>query len=169
MIDRKRLPDKPRSMPPRRKKGVPNKTTRILKEAILVAAECEGNDGKGKQGLVGYLRGVARKHPKEYTHLLGKVLPLEVQASLMQLQMQLTAQGAFGINGAMINVAEIKALPTEDLHSILSSLQRVTTPGLGILKRMDLPHDTQIAQTIDAEVVDTRPVEHDASPDDRVG
>jgi hypothetical protein len=44
-----------------RKKGTPNKTTAVLKEAILLAAEQTGEDGKGKDGLVGYLRHVAEK------------------------------------------------------------------------------------------------------------
>ena len=61
-----------------RKKGTPNKTTRALKEAILLAAEQHGEDDKGKGGLPGYLRKVAREDVKAFSGLLGKVLPLQV-------------------------------------------------------------------------------------------
>lgn len=61
-----------------RKKGVPNKTTATLKEAILLAAEQVGQDGNGKDGLVGYLRTVAATDVKAFSSLLGKVLPMQV-------------------------------------------------------------------------------------------
>jgi hypothetical protein len=55
-----------------RKKGVPNKVTRILKEAILIAAEQEAGS------LVNYLRRCARHERNAYLTLLGKLLPLQV-------------------------------------------------------------------------------------------
>lgn len=61
-----------------RKKGTPNKTTGALKEAILLAAKQVGADGKGKDGLVGYLRLVATSDVKAFASLLGRVLPLQV-------------------------------------------------------------------------------------------
>ena len=61
-----------------RAKGTPNKTTAALKDAILKAAELEGEDGKGKGKLTGYLRRVAREDVKAFSALLGKVLPLQV-------------------------------------------------------------------------------------------
>ena len=60
------------------RKGCPNKTTAALKEAILQAAQAVGSDGKGKEGLVGYLKRVAQKDVKAFSSLLGKVLPLQV-------------------------------------------------------------------------------------------
>lgn len=63
---------------PGRPKGVPNKTTTALKEAILDAAVGVGEDGGGKGGLTGYLRVLARSEPKAFAGLLGKVLPLQV-------------------------------------------------------------------------------------------
>ena len=61
-----------------RKRGTPNKTTAALKEAILLAAEEVGQDGKGKGGLQGYLQHVASSDVKAFSSLLGKVLPLQV-------------------------------------------------------------------------------------------
>lgn len=63
-----------------RAKGTPNKTTKALKDAILMAAEATGYDGKGKEGLVGYLKHVASSDVKAFSALLGKVLPMQVTA-----------------------------------------------------------------------------------------
>lgn len=63
-----------------RAKGTPNKTTALLKDAILQAAERAGNtlskDSKG--GLVAYLETRAIDEPKAFLALLGKVLPLQI-------------------------------------------------------------------------------------------
>jgi hypothetical protein len=58
-----------------RKKGTPNKTTALLKDAVLLAA---GNAGKA-EGLVGYLTAQAVLNPGPFMALLGKVLPLQLQ------------------------------------------------------------------------------------------
>lgn len=63
---------------PGRPKGSPNKTTALLKEAIIKAAEEVGEDGNGKGDLTGYLRFLARGEPKAFAGLLGKVLPMQV-------------------------------------------------------------------------------------------
>lgn len=57
-----------------RKKGTPNKTTALLKDAILTAATEAGN----KDGLVGYLKTQASANPGPFMALLGKVLPLQI-------------------------------------------------------------------------------------------
>jgi hypothetical protein len=74
------------------RKGVANKTTRILKEAMLIAAEqCGDLSGiaredlsqegieKGTDQLVGYLRWAAKCEPKAFLNILGKLLPLQVK------------------------------------------------------------------------------------------
>ena len=73
-------------MPPStgRPKGALNKTTAILKDAILHAAEQAGNDGNGKDGLVGYLKARALDTPGPFLALLGKVLPVQVNATVTQ-------------------------------------------------------------------------------------
>jgi len=57
-----------------RQAGTPNKTTALLKDAILKAAEQAGGDN----GLVGYLQEQATASPAAFMSLLGKVLPMQV-------------------------------------------------------------------------------------------
>jgi len=57
-----------------RPKGSPNKTTALLKDAILKAAEQAGD----KEGMIGYLKRQAEDNPGPFMALLGKVLPLQV-------------------------------------------------------------------------------------------
>lgn len=61
-----------------RPKGSPNKTTKLLKDAIIKAAEAAGEDMNGKNGLVGYCTFLATQEPKAFSQLLGKVLPMQV-------------------------------------------------------------------------------------------
>ena len=56
-----------------RKKGTPNKTTTLLKDAILKAATDAG-DGD----LSAYLLQQANGNPTAFLTLLGKVLPMQV-------------------------------------------------------------------------------------------
>ena len=61
-----------------RKPGVPNKTTALLKDAILQATAVAG----GRDGLVGYLTAQAKRslkvNPAPYMGLLGRVMPLQI-------------------------------------------------------------------------------------------
>ena len=57
-----------------RPKGVPNKTTALLKDAILQAAHKAGGEG----GMVQYLTEQAEKNPNAFMGLLGKVLPMQI-------------------------------------------------------------------------------------------
>ena len=57
-----------------RKAGTPNKMTAELKEMILQAL-----DGSGG---IAYLQGVAASHPPAFLSLVGKVLPLQVNADV---------------------------------------------------------------------------------------
>jgi len=56
-----------------RKKGVPNKTTALLKDALLQAAT---NAGDGN--MVDYLTAQAKANPGPFMSLLGKVLPMQI-------------------------------------------------------------------------------------------
>lgn len=59
---------------PGRPKGMPNRTTALLKDAILQAAEGAG----GKGGMTAYLQAQALDNPGPFLALLGKVLPMQV-------------------------------------------------------------------------------------------
>jgi hypothetical protein len=59
---------------PGRPKGVPNKVTTALKEAILNALDTVG----GEQ----YLVKVANEDPKTFCTLIGKVLPMTVEGNM---------------------------------------------------------------------------------------
>lgn len=74
--------------------GSANKTTALLKEAIIKAAETVGSDGKGKDELTGYCVFLAKEEPKAFAALLGKVLPMQVT----------------GEDGGPIKVTEIKLM-----------------------------------------------------------
>ena len=60
-----------------RKKGTPNKTTALLKDAILRAAD----DAGGTDGMIGYLTKQAKDNPGPFMSLLGKVLPMQVEGT----------------------------------------------------------------------------------------
>ena len=55
------------------RKGIPNKITKDLREAIMTAANAAHDDG-----VVGYLKEQARDNPNSFMALLGKTLPKEV-------------------------------------------------------------------------------------------
>ena len=63
-----------------RKKGVPNKNTTLLKDAILMAAEKAGNS-MGDAGMVSYLEYQATENPNGFMTLMGKVLPMQINGA----------------------------------------------------------------------------------------
>ena len=64
-----------------RRKGTPNRTSQLLKDAVLQAAEIQGNKiNKDKQlsGLIKYLQFIAAEHPAQFCTLLNRVMPLQI-------------------------------------------------------------------------------------------
>lgn len=57
-----------------RPKGVPNKATKAIKDAITEAF--------GKAGGVNYLVRLAESDPKTFCALVGKVIPLQVEGNI---------------------------------------------------------------------------------------
>ena len=62
-----------------RKAGTPNKTTLVLREAVLTAAEAAGNE-VGDDGLLSYLMRVALDHPSTFMPLLARVMPQQIKS-----------------------------------------------------------------------------------------
>jgi hypothetical protein len=65
-----------------RKKGVPNKITRDLSEAIIAAAMASGYDKKGKDGLTGYFKRMADDDMKTFAVMLRAIMPRQVDANI---------------------------------------------------------------------------------------
>lgn len=65
---------------PGRPKGSKNKTTALLKDAILRAAQEAG--GGDEDGMMKYLTEQATDNPTAFMGLLGKVLPMQVNAEV---------------------------------------------------------------------------------------
>jgi hypothetical protein len=78
----KRRGGRPLGMPKTggRKAGTPNKVSRVLKDDILAAANAAG--GGGSDGVRKYLEGQAKANPGAFMSLLGKVLPMTVDAGV---------------------------------------------------------------------------------------
>jgi len=66
-------PESLRNLKAGNKRG-PAKTTKLLKDAILQAAQDAGGPG----GMVGYLTRQATENPGPFMALLGKVLPMQI-------------------------------------------------------------------------------------------
>lgn len=64
-----------------RPKGATNKNSKLLKDAILLAAELEGNKF-GERGMVSFLQKHAEENPVAFLSLMGRVLPLQVNAEI---------------------------------------------------------------------------------------
>lgn len=88
-----------------RPKGSRNKTTALIKDAILMAGDEVGLDGAGKERMVGYLKRLAVEHPPAFAMLLAKVLPLQVT----------------GMNGEAIKV-EATVSPADRLRKLMCDL-----------------------------------------------
>ena len=54
-----------------------NKIPKLVKDCVLIAAELEGMNQNGKDGMVGFLRRVAREDITAFVSLLGRVIPLQ--------------------------------------------------------------------------------------------
>jgi hypothetical protein len=106
-----------------RRPGQVNKITADLKQGILRGAANCGYDGAGLGGVDGFLLMCAQRHPKHYLALLGKMLPLNLNAN---------------VASASINEVRIISVPTdcylsradiEKLQSQPELLERTAPPG----------------------------------------
>ena len=77
--------------------GAINRITKDLKTGILNGAIAHGADGRGKDGLDGYLCMCAARYPKHYLQVLAKLPPLQVHGE--------------GFAGPSIGTIQIVAVP----------------------------------------------------------
>ncbi len=61
-----------------RKKGQQNGVNALVKAAMIKAATLEGEDCRGKDGLVGYMRDAKRLHGATFLQGIWKLLPKQV-------------------------------------------------------------------------------------------
>jgi len=113
--DEKQRPKKVMPISPGRPKGKPNRTTTLLKDAILLAAEELG----GADGLVGFFKAHAVTYPVAFLSLVAKILPYQIS----------------GVDGEAIKTehhATIDAsLLDQDQRDELRRLLLAATPAIG--------------------------------------
>jgi hypothetical protein len=63
-----------------RAKGKPNHTTRLAREAIVEGLSLYGENGKGKNGMVGFVLAAIRKDIRNGVSMLGMICPKQVDA-----------------------------------------------------------------------------------------
>ena len=66
--------------PPGKPIGAVAKITRDVKNGIVDAASGHGSDGEGAGGLTGYFQFLASNYPQTFAGLLGKLIPLQMDA-----------------------------------------------------------------------------------------
>lgn len=99
----------------------PNKITQDLKQGIVGAAAELGYDGKGKGGLQGYLKMLAKDYPKQFTSLLGRVIPLQISATPGAFIGQVNIVGVPA--DRYLSAEQIKALQPPDEPPIIDGVQ----------------------------------------------
>lgn len=86
-----------------RPRGSRNKTTVVLKDAILLAAEKAG----GKAGVIGYLTNQAKENPAAFMTLMGKLIPLQVGGKDDEpIKMDVTVSPADKLKAMVKQIAE---------------------------------------------------------------
>jgi hypothetical protein len=85
-----------------RTKGTPNKLTREIKDAIVGAAAELGSNGKGKGGLQGFMKFLAREELKTFGTLIRAIIPTQINATVSpprvyrspeEIRAEMTARG----------------------------------------------------------------------------
>ena len=94
-----------------RPKGATNVMTRELREAILAGAAGCGEDGKGKGGLRGYMKRMAKEDTKTFGMLLRAILPADVKIEVTE---QKTYQS---VDEAKAKLAEL-GIPTDVIYQL---------------------------------------------------
>jgi hypothetical protein len=78
---------------PGRPVGAYNRYTRVIKEALIIAAELEGSNGKGAGKLIGFMRSVAREDKRAFCMMMARAMPLQVENRVMEVKEQVVYKG----------------------------------------------------------------------------
>ena len=62
-----------------RKPRIENRLPKLVKDAVLMAAEANGSDGKGKDGLLGFMLRAIDEDFRGFLMLLGRIMPMQVE------------------------------------------------------------------------------------------
>ena len=90
-----------------RPRGTINKANKDLKNGLLTAADNLGRlDIDGGGGLIGYLEYLGIYHPKVFGHLLGRLMPLQLNADIASASISTVR---------VISVPENRYLSAEDI------------------------------------------------------
>jgi hypothetical protein len=106
----------PRKQRHHRQKGSINKVTKEIKAGCLEAATRLGRDGKGAGGFIGYLEFLGKEYPPCFAHLLGKLIPYQVNASLI-------ASGTVSIN--IVTAPENNFISPEEAAKNIASVPAI--------------------------------------------
>ena len=98
-----------------RKPNATNKVPTLLKECIMQAAILEGSDGKGKDGLIGFLRKLSKKDLRSFAGLLGRVLPLQIENEKDE-QVEVTYRSVAEVRRELLSRGITMELMTKILH-----------------------------------------------------
>jgi hypothetical protein len=94
-----------------RKKGIPNRMTRDLREAIIEAAIASGYDTKGKGGLQGYLKKMADNDMRTFGVMLRSLMPRHIEANIRHDKPYLT-------EAEVLAELKVRGLPPETLFQL---------------------------------------------------
>lgn len=122
------LPERPPKSTHRFQKGNraaagkgPNKLTQDIKQGIVAAAAAIGYDGNGLGGLQGYCEMLAEDYPKQFAGLLGRVIPLQINAQPGMFIGQVNLVGV--PSDRYLTAEQIKALQPPDEPPIIDGVQ----------------------------------------------
>ena len=108
-----------------RKRGSINKTTSVLREAALLAAQLTGDPEKrGSKGLVNYLRFAAREYPPAFLALLGRMVPQEV---LVDARAEISYRSIAEIDRELAS----RGFPVEEIARLLTQASQVKEEEAG--------------------------------------
>lgn len=108
-----------------RKRGSVNKTTSVLREAALLAAQLTGDPHReGSEGLVDYLMFAAREYPPAFLGLLGRMVPQEV---LVDARAEISYRSPAEIDRELAS----RGFPVEEIARLLTQASQVKEQEAG--------------------------------------